>query len=183
MTRRSFSFSAFLAAAVMPLLSLTGCSTATVLGYLQDAVEAVTLAISAVSGVLNLGPIMVLILNYLEQASTAISTAATILANSALSAEQKAIQIIAAFVGAVAPDLTGVPAMVANAIAAVVAAIGKFLAGFHVAAGASLHGSAMPAKTKAILTTLTNADRELLVRIQAKSAVNLIAVAKLRGSL
>ena len=183
MTRRSFSFSAFLAAAVMPLLSLTGCSTATVLGYLQDAVEAVTLAISAVSGVLNLGPIMVLILNYLEQASTAISTAATILANSALSAEQKAIQIIAAFVGAVAPDLTGVPAMVANAIAAVVAAIGKFLAGFHIAAGASLRGSAMPAKTRAILTTLTNADRELLVSIQAKSAVNLIAVTKLRGSL
>src|ERR1017187_8363847 len=130
MTRRKFSLGSIIALAVAPLVTLTSCGAATVIQILQEVVDAAAVAIPVGAGFLGVpATIITMLLNYLQQVSTAVSGAATILASGGTAAEE-ALQILQLFAGIVVPDLTGLPAALVSAIQLVAKYVAQFLANF-----------------------------------------------------
>ena len=172
MTRRKFSLGSLIALAVAPLLTLTSCGVTSVIEILQLAVDAAAAAIPLVAGALGLSPATIALLeNYLQQVSTAISGAATILA-SGVTAAAEALQILQLFTGIVIPDLTGLPAAIVSAIQLVAKYVAQFLANFSTAKMAQLGAKAQqPVK-------ISSTDHAKLVGIGGKAQANLAAIVK-----
>jgi len=166
MTRRKFSLGAITA----PLLALVGCGATTVIAILQLAVDAAEAAIPIVANYLNISSATgAILLTYLQQVSTAVNGAATILANGGTVASQAA-QLLALFANIAAPDLTGLPATIVAAIQLVAKYVAQFLA--------QIPQPATAAAKKPY--ALKPADRAKLLGIEAKAMSNIAAIAKLR---
>jgi hypothetical protein len=153
---------------------LVSCQSA-VTKTLQGIVAAAQIAVTVLTGLGVIPPPLAALLNdYLSAVLTGAINAAAILANTTLTALQKADEIAAEFAMIVVPILPpGTAVTIVNDIAAVAAAVENFLGNIHL--GKAL---ALTHPEKAIV--LTNDDIKALPKIKANAIVVLMQLKQLK---
>lgn len=164
---------------------MTGCSTSTVVGNLQLAVDALSAALPLIAPAGLPPALLAEIQAGLSDTGKAISAASGILANATTTDAEKAAAIAAAFAGIVEQDqyiVAAIPAQyrgIANAVTQIAEMVAQFLSsvpGKPVPAPTAISAHVSVAPVKSTRTKFSHHDLTQLAGINAKAAA---AVSKL----